>query len=184
MRGLSSAQASAFTLPRWACRGYPHTRAPLIAPSSFNPKRYQEPGWDHKEYAMPRKSHFLFWLNDCLIYLELSKISNPIPSLTSGTLGQFLEAVLRALAHHGTRREWHWYVTLKSTEEATWHLGPLRPCQATQEQQRSISQHIHNPLLQDTHQETHSKDYYSMTKQLPNQIPHRGQQADNYQWEK
>lgn len=51
----------------WAQR---HHRPPLGAASSFNPKGYQEPGWDHKEYATPRKPHFLFWLNDCLIYLK------------------------------------------------------------------------------------------------------------------
>ena len=33
------------------------------------------------------------------------------------------------------------------------------------------------PLLQDTQQE-HSTEYYSMTKKLPNQIPHQRHQAD------
>lgn len=75
--------------------------------------------------------------------------------------------MLVALSHHGTRRD----NTGMSLWSAQRRLDPLRPCW------RSISQHICNPMLQDTQQE-HSMEYYSMTKKLPNQIPHQRHQAD------
>lgn len=61
----------------------PHGTPPAVPSethtSSFKPQGYQEPWWVHKDCAMPRKPHFLFWLNDCIIYLKLSKIFNLIP---------------------------------------------------------------------------------------------------------